>query len=166
MQPAIMYFPEGSRDAFPAVAYGEHGQGRVVYFGGGVDAALFNYAFPYQRVILSKAVTWAAQEPYGIAVKAPMCVQSTFWKKPDGSLIVHLWNGLNTTSDHGLQDVEVPLREEAVAIHGIELRFKGLRFQSIRCEPEGIALESKQDGEETIVRVPPVSIHSAIVLKP
>lgn len=166
MQPAVMYFPEGSPDAFPAVAYGEHGKGRVVYFGGGVDAALFNYAFPYQRVILSKAVTWAAREPYGIAVKAPMCVQSTFWKKPDGSLIVHLWNGLNTTSDHGLQDVEVPLREEAVAIHGIELRFKGLRFQSIRCEPEGIALESNRDGEETIVRVPPISIHSAIVLKP
>ena len=166
MQPAILYFPEGSRDAFPAVAYGEHGKGRVVYFGGGVDAALFNYAFPYQRVILSKAVTWAAREPYRIAVKAPMCVQSTFWKKPDGSLIVHLWNGLNTTSDHGLQDVEVPLREEAVAIHGIELRFNGLRFQSIRCEPEGIELNAKQDGDETIVQVPPVSIHSAIVLKP
>ncbi len=60
MKPALMYFPEGSREPFPAVAVGEFGKGRVVYFAAGVDAALYSYAFPYQRVILSRAVQWAA----------------------------------------------------------------------------------------------------------
>ncbi len=166
MQPAVLYFPEGSRDAFPVVATGEHGQGRVVYFAAGVDAALFSYAFPYQRVIISTATKWAARTPYPITVKAPMCVQSTFWKKPDGRLIIHLWNGLNTTSDHGQQDVETPLREESVAIHGIQLRVESLAFRTARCEPDGTVLQVRQDGDCQVIDVPPVSIHSAIVLEP
>jgi hypothetical protein len=166
MQPAVLYFPEGSRDAFPVVATGEHGQGRVVYFAAGIDAALFSYAFPYQRVLLSTAVKWAAQTPYPITVDAPMCVQSTFWKKPNGRLIIHLWNGLNTTSDHGQQDVETPLREEAVAIHGIQIRVKSLAFRSARCEPEGIVLQVRPEGDCNVIAVPPVRIHCAIVLEP
>jgi hypothetical protein len=95
-----------------------------------------------------------------------MCVQSTFWKKPDGRWIVHLWNGLNTSSDHGLQEAEVPLREEAIEIHGMELHIRGLDFRSAHCEPQGIALQPiKRDGV-TILEVPPVAIHSAIVIEP
>lgn len=166
MQPAVLYFPEGSRDAFPVVAAGEHGSGRVVYFAAGLDAALFSYAFPYQRVVLSTAVKWAARTPYAITVKAPMCVQSTFWRKPDGRLIVHLWNGLNTTSDHGQQDVETPLREESVAIHGIQIRVASFDFREARCEPDGSTLAVRQDGDYRVIEVPPVCIHSAVVLEP
>ncbi len=96
-----MYFPEGSREPFPVAGVGEFGKGRVVYFAAGIDAALYTYAFPYQRVMFSKAVRWAASDEYPISVKAPMCVQATFWKQDDKRTIVHLWNGLNTTSDHG-----------------------------------------------------------------
>ncbi len=120
MQPAILYFPEGNPKPFPCAATGSYGEGRVVYLGAGLDAANFTYAYPYHRVLLSQAVRWAAKEPCPIQVKAPMCVQSTFWRQKSGRgrQIVHLWNGLNTTADHGLQDVETPLREEAVPIHG------------------------------------------------
>ncbi|MFO1063356.1 MAG: alpha-amylase family protein [Pirellulales bacterium] len=166
MKPGVLYFPEGSRDAYPAVAYGEHGRGRVVYFAGGVDAAMFNYSFPYQRVMLSRAMQWAAREPYAIQVKAPMCVQSTFWKKEDGRMIVHLWNGINSTSDHGLQEAEVPLREEPIVIHDIRIEVSGVGFQRTHAEPEGIDLKTEVIAGKKVIHVPPLSVHTAIVLEP
>ena len=93
-----------------------------------------------------------------------MCVQSTFWKQADRT-IVHLWNGLNTTSDHGRQEVEVPLREEAVPIHGIEIRLRGVSFSTARCEPDGIVIEPIEEPCVTVLRVPPVAIHLAVVIE-
>lgn len=164
MRAALMYFPEG-REPFPCALTGEQGKGRVVYLAGGVDAAYFSYGFPYQRVMLARAMRWAAREDYPISVKAPMCVQSTFWKQ-GGRTIVHLWNGLNTTADHGLQEVETPLREEAVAIHGIEVRVRGGGFREVRAEPGGVVLEARRDGEEMVYVVPPVPVHVAVVMEP
>jgi hypothetical protein len=181
MKPSMLYFPEGSRDAFPAAAYGEFGRGRVVYFAAGFDAALFSYPFPYQRILLSQATQWAAQNPYPISIQAPMCVQSTFWKKsasrlpddglpagnlPASDIIVHLWNGLNTTSDHGQQDVEVPLREESIAIHDIVVRVQGLTIRRATAQPDGIEIPIETFNDTQILRVPPLAIHSAIVLEP
>ncbi len=165
MTPSILYFPEGSREPFPIAANGRFGDGRVVYMAAGVDAALFSYAFPYQRVMFSRAVRWAAKEDFPIQVKAPMCVQSTFWKQEPGRTIIHLWNGINSTSDHGLQEVESPLREESIPIHGIEIRIKRNQFQSARIEPEGVDLILRQDGEDTIMHLPPLSVHYALVLQ-
>ncbi len=168
MKPAILYFPDGSRDAFPVAANGEQGKGRVVYFAAGIDAANYSYGYPYQRVVLSRAVRWAAREAFPIEVKAPMCVQSTFWRQEDDKgkrLIVHLWNGLNTTSDHGQQDVETPLREEAVPIHGIELTLRGVKFSRIHWEPGGTPIEPRTEGDLTVLTVPPVAVHSAAVIE-
>ncbi len=165
MKPLAMYFPEGSREPFPAGAMGSVGKGRVVYLAAGLDAALFSYAFPYQRVMLSRLVRWAAAEDYPIEVKAPMCIQSTFWKQHPQRLIVHLWNGLNTTSDHGLQDVETPLREEAVPIGGIEVSIRNLQVRRARLEPEGIELTPESRGERLVFKLPPVAVHSALVVE-
>jgi len=172
MRPALMYFPEGVREAFPCAATGEYGAGRVVYFGAGIDAALFDYAFPYQRVMLTRALQWVAREPYAIEVRGPMCVQSTFWKQGN-RIIVHLWNGLNTSSDHGRQEVEVPLREEAIEIHGVELRIRGRGFRSAVAQPgevvlplqHDVVLPLQHDGETTVITVPPIAVHRAIVLE-
>jgi hypothetical protein len=164
MKPSLMYFPDG-QPPFPIAAAGEQGKGRVVYFAAGIDAAHYSYGFPYQRVVLAQAVKWAARENYSIEVKAPMCVQSTFWRQENKRTIVHLWNGLNTTSDHGQQDVEAPLREEAVAIHGIEIRLRGVKFSRAHCEPGGTVLEPRQDGEVTVLTVPPLEVHEAVVLE-
>ncbi len=164
MRPALMYFPEGVREAFPCAATGEYGAGRVVYFGAGVDAALFDYAFPYQRVMMARALQWAAREAYPIEVRGPMCVQSTFWTQGERT-VVHLWNGLNTAADHGRQEVEVPLREEAIEIHGLELRIRGREFRSAVAQPGDLSLTMRRDGESTIVTAPPIAVHVAIVLE-
>lgn len=164
MKPAIMYFPEGSREPFPVVATGTFGMGRVVYFACGIDSAMFSYAFPYQRVVLSQAVRWSAARPFPVQVKAPMCVQSTFWNQ-DKHTVIHLWNGLNTTSDHGLQDVETPLREEAIPISGIEILVTGPSYKSAFLEPGHLPLPSHRRQDTTIYKVPPIAIHGAVVLE-
>jgi hypothetical protein len=154
-----------SPDPFPVAAVGEFGKGRVVYFAAGIDAAFFSYGFPYQRIVLSRAVQWAAGEKYPIEVKAPMCVQSTFWKQDESKTIVHFWNGLNTSSDHGQQDVEAPLREESIAIHGIQLRVQGIDFKTAHAQPSGIRLETTISGGVTTIHVPPLEVHTAVVIE-
>jgi hypothetical protein len=168
MRPAALFFPEGSREPFPVAAIGEHGAGRVAYFAAGIDAANFSYAWPWQRVVLAQALRWAAREPCPVEIRAPMCVQSTFWRQRDGEnqrLVIHLWNGLNTTSDHGAQDVEVPLREESVPVHGIEVEVRGLAFTRAHCEPEGVELAVETVDGVVTLSVPPLAIHSAVVLE-
>jgi hypothetical protein len=78
-------------------------------------------------------------------------------------LVVHLFNGLNTTSDHGLPEVDVPLREEAVPIGGIKVRFRGPAPKRIHLEPEATNLLATQQGEWTEVSIPPLTVHSLVV---
>jgi hypothetical protein len=165
MQPIMLYFPEGSREAFPVGAYGRYGQGKVVYFAAGVDAALFSYGFPYQRIMLAAAVHWAASRPAAVEVQAPMCVQATYWTQPGRPLVVHLWNGLNTTADHGLQDVETPLREESIPIHGIQIRVSDHYYRQARCVPGGELLVGRQEGEQQVFDIPPVHVHTGVVFE-
>ncbi len=165
MKRAMFMFPEG-RPPVPAVVMGEQGKGRVVYMAAGFDAANFSYGYPYQRIIFAQAIKWAAGAPQPVAVDAPMCIQSTVFRQKDAAgerLVVHLFNGLNTTSDHGLPEVDVPLREEAVPVGGIKVRFHQLTPKRIHLEPEGVDLTPTQNGEWTEVGVPPLSVHSLVV---
>ncbi len=93
-----------------------------------------------------------------------MCVQSTFWTQAGSRRIVHLWNGLNTTADHGQQDVEAPcVKNRLHSWHSTELS-KLQDFQGpLRARWYRMALE--RAGETVIIKVPPVEVHSAIVLE-
>ena len=165
MQRAMFMFPEG-KDPVPAVVMGGQGKGRVVYMAAGFDAANFNYGYPYERVIFSRAIQWAARTPPPVAVEAPMCIQSTVFRQKDTvgeRLVVHLFNGLNTTSDHGLPEVDVPLREEAVPVGGIKVRFRGVAPKRVHLEPDGAELAMTAQGEWTEVAVPPLPVHALVV---
>jgi type 1 glutamine amidotransferase len=74
MKRAMIYFPQSSRDAFPCATIGRQGKGRVVYLAAGIDTANFSYSWPYQRVLLARAIRWAADAPCPVEVQAPMCV--------------------------------------------------------------------------------------------
>ena len=53
--------PEGWKETpLPAVIVRPFGAGRVVYLAAAIDAALWSYAYPYQRCLLARALTWAA----------------------------------------------------------------------------------------------------------
>lgn len=161
----MIMFPEG-RDPIPAVVMGEQGKGRVVYMAAGFDAANYSYAYPYERIVFSKAIKWAAHDAAPVEVIAPMCIQSTVFRQKDTEgerLVVHLFNGINTTSDHGLPETDVPLREEVVPVGGIKVRFHELTPKRIHLEPEGIELTIVQSENGLEVSIPPVAVHSLVV---
>ena len=165
MKRAMIMFPEG-RNPIPAVVMGEQGKGRVVYMAAGFDAANYSYCYPYQRVIFATAMKWAAREPPPVAVDAPMCIQSTVFRQKDAEgerLVVHLFNGINTASDHGLPEADVPLREEVVPVGGIKVRFHKVRPMRVHLEPEGVELAPVQNGEWTEFSIPPLAVHSMVV---
>ena len=78
-------------------------------------------------------------------------------------MVVHLFNGVNTAANHGLPASEVPLREEVVPIHGIEVRFHKDAPKRFRCEPGGQIIEARQDGGDRVVAMPPLAIHTMLI---
>lgn len=151
---------------FPAIITRTHGKGRVVYLAAGFDAAYYLYSYPYQRLILKHAIDWAATSPAPVNVKAPMCVHSTVMRQTkDGErLVVHLFNNLNTTAHHALPKDDVPLREETVPIHDIEVVFDpGYRIKRIKVEPEGKELKIDKGAKGSKVTVPRLEVHAMVV---
>jgi hypothetical protein len=153
----------------PALVTQQFGKGRVVYFAAGFDAGYYLYSYPYQRLALKHAITWAANETPPIQVKAPMCVHSSIMRQQteQGSrLVVHLFNDLNTTAHHALPIDDVPLREETVPIHEIEIAIDA-RYQVSRAvqQPEGLELEINKNDAGSSVTVPKLEIHSMVVLE-
>ena len=163
---AVRMRPEGRAGAVPAAVVRRFGKGRVVYLAACLDAALWSYAYPYQRRLLARALELAAPTPPPLSVTAPLCVQASTFVQSEGSakrLVVHLFNGLNTTANHGLPAADVPLREEVVPVHGIEVRCRADVPRTFLCEPGGRAVKVRREKGETVVEVPPLEIHSLLV---
>jgi hypothetical protein len=159
--------PEGwQKPPLPAIVARKFGKGRVVYCPVALDAGLWSYAYPYQRRLLARAVEWAARTPAPITVTAPMCVQTSAYTQADGNgrrTIVHLFNGMNTTANHGLPAMDVPLREEVVPIHGIRVQFREGTFRQFHLEPGNRTVSVTREGATTTVLVPPLEIHAMLV---
>jgi hypothetical protein len=143
-----------------------HGNGRVVYLAAGIDHALWSYAYPYQRVLLGQAIRWAAGGNPPIQVSAPLCIQTTFFEQSAGDrkrLVVHFFNDLNTSANHGAPTSEVPLREETVPVGGIEVRLARAAWTKFCIEPGNRSLKAVwNDGQATIV-IPPVDRHLLLI---
>ena len=157
----------GQSPVLPGVITRTHGKGRVVYFAGGLDAGYYLYAYPYQRLALVHAIRWAASEPQPVTIKGPMCVHSTIMRQQsaDGDrLIVHLYSDLNTTASHAFPNDDVPLREEVVPIHDIQVTFgPQYTFRQVRQEPAGVNLDTHQTPDGTTVIVPRLDVHTMVV---
>ncbi len=159
--------PEGGEAPIPAMIARPFGKGRVAYLPAAVDAALWSYAYPYQRRLFTRTLAWAASRPNLIEIKAPMCVQASVFQQEVNErkrLIVHLFNGLNTTANHGLPAADVPLREETVPIHGIQVRLKApnnlRRWQFAPSEQE---IKVAQDGDTMVLEVPVLEVQGVLV---
>ena len=165
MQRAMMMFPE-TGDAVSAATAGTYGKGKVVYFAAGFDAANYTYQYSYQRIMYATALRWAASAPPPVEVTAPMCIQATLFRQSGAEgnrIVVHLFNGINTSSDHGAQENDVPLREEVVPVAGIKVAFRDFKPVRVHLEPEGVELTMRQEGDLTVVDVPPLAVHSMVV---
>lgn len=167
--------PSGSTlPPIPAVIARRFGAGRVVYLPACLDAAMWSYAYPYQRRILTKLIEWAAGDANQPAfqVDAPKCVQATFWQQsspenasapPRRRTIIHFFNGLNTTANHGLPAVDVQLREETVPIHGIKVTLRNRSFDHAIVEP-GHVVPKVLDADDPVLELPPLDIHQMLVI--
>jgi hypothetical protein len=157
----------------PAVIARSFGSGRVAYLPACLDAAMWSYSYPYQRRMLTRLIQWAAGADHAckFTIEAPKCVQTTFWKQPmpqpDGTsrerTVLHFFNGLNTTANHGLPAVDVPLREETVPIHGIRVNLGQQGFRSMFVEP-GHLVPKVVDPTGPVVELPPLELHQMLVL--
>ncbi len=163
------YRPEGADRDWPAVVARRFGAGRVVYLAIGIEAALWSYAYPYQRRMLARAIESVAAEPPPFDVQAPRCVHMMAYRQPGPQgerTLIHLFNDLNTTAGHGLPRAEVPLREESVPIGGILVRLRGPGFGPIHLEPGGLSLTPERDGDTSVVTLPPLATHAILVIEP
>jgi hypothetical protein len=158
--------PEASTEPLPALVLRQVGAGRVAYFAAAVDAALWSYAYPYQRRLLARTVESVARTPAPISVQAPLCVQTTAFVQTTRTgqrLVVHLFNGVNTAANHGLPSMDVPLREETIPIHGIEIHFRQPKPSRLRCEPGGQAVKTREQGETLVAILPPLELHTLLI---
>ena len=163
---AVSLTPEEAQaPVTPAAVVRRFGKGRVVYLAACLDAALWSYAYPYQRPARAGLEVAAAKAP-PVSVKAPFCVQASYFVrsgKEGRRLVVHLFNGVNTSANHGLPASEVPLREETLPVHNIEVRFHEAAPKTFLCEPGGRAVKVRHDKDGTVVELPPLEIHSLLV---
>lgn len=149
----------------PAVLTHLHGNGRVVYFAAGFDAAYYLYPYPYQRLAIAHAIRWGAGTTPPVEVAAPMCVQSTVMRQEQGKrLIVHLFNDVNTSGGHAFPVDDVPLREEVLPVTDIRLTFRpDYRIRRITQQPAGTELQWKATVSGTTVIVPRLEVHTLVV---
>jgi hypothetical protein len=152
----------------PAIVARDYGKGRVVYFPAGIDAAYYSYPLPYYRVLLARAMRWAAGNDPPVEVTAPMCVHATvFRQRKDGErLLIHLFNDVNTTAFHGLPNDDVPLREETIPIHDIAITLRDYKIGKAIQKPEGKELPvAKIEAGAQKLTVPRLDIHSIVVVE-
>jgi hypothetical protein len=177
--PSVRVRPAGAREAAtlvsvepadpapaPAALVHAFGKGKVVYFGAGIDAAYYLYAYPYQRGVLTRAIRAAASVDPPYEVTAPMCVHATFFRREPDRLLVQLFNDLNTTAQHARPDDDVPLREEVVPIRDITIFCRIPGMTKATQQPEGRALRVVARGGGIEVTVPELKRHAIVVLEP
>lgn len=164
---AFRMTPEGwDKTPIPGGIARRFGKGKVVYLASGVDAALWSYAYPYQRRLFARCMEWAASISPTIEVKAPLCVQATFFQqkaRKGTHAIVHLFNNVNTSAGHGLPSAEVPLREETIPIAGIKVLFHRNVPRRVTAQPSNTSLEIRRKEGLAWVEVPALPIHLMIV---
>ena len=160
--------PAGS-PASPALLTRLVGKGKVVYFAAGIDSAYYLYPYPYQRILLANSVRWAARKPAPVVLKAPMCVHSTVMRQEaedHDRLVIHLYNDANSTAFHALPDSDVPLREEVLPIHEIEISLRpDFAIQKAHFEPGGQILPILETDHGSTIQVPRLDVHAMVIIE-
>ena len=98
-----------------------------------------------------------------------MCVHSSIMRQHAGDhdrLVVHLYNDVNTTAFHGLPNEDVPLREDILPIHEIELALRAdYQIDNAHLEPGGHALAVEKVDEGIRIKVPKLEIHAMVIVE-
>ena len=96
-----------------------------------------------------------------------MCVHSTIMRQQfhgEHRLIIHLYSDLNSTADHAFANDDVPLREEVIPIHDIQVMFgPQYSLHRVHLQPGGKVLEMQKQNNGTMVTVPRLDVHTMVV---
>ncbi len=151
----------------PAVVFHKYGQGKAIYFAAGFDSAYYLYPYPYQRLMVKRAITEVASGLPPASIQAPMCVHSTVMRQSRENanrLVVHLFNDINTTGGHAFPADDVPLREEVLPIADISVTFlPDYRIKNVTLQPEGTRLEVTKTPLGNRITVPKLEVHTMVV---
>ena len=149
----------------PFLIVSNHGKGRVAYFAGDIAQTYFRCPYAYQRKLIANALKWSAASLPEIQVKAPLCVQTTFFEQTiENRCIIHLLNEVNTVADRALPENNSSSREEVLPIHGIEIT-TNLPVSKAWLEPEHAFLPITTAEGQSLITVPKLEMHSMVVLE-
>lgn len=150
----------------------QKGHGRVAFFPASINSAYYDAGYPYQRLIYANAVKWAANSEIPVKVSAPKCITSRFLTRNlicnkqrtnKKTVIVHLLNGINTTTGHGsVNEKEVAMREEIIEVSGIKISFVSKKPDKVTMIPGKQQLLVVPVEGRWQVTLPPVGIHAAV----
>lgn len=142
------------------------GGGRTVYFPPDIGHAYFIYNHPITRLLIERAVRWAAGTGSPLETDAPMAVQTVYFANGN-DVIVHL---LNDISSFGRAAAPNPenfggFRDEVLPVHDVTVTVAGT-FGRALLLPEGKELPVVNADERTQAKVPKVGIHAMVVFSP
>lgn len=145
----------------PLATIRQVGAGEVIYIGADLGMAYANH--PYQRV-RRLLESWVNRADPWLEVEAPKVIEVTAFSK-NGATVIHLVNSPSTSLRPTVAWQRLPLVDEIVPVHDINLTVKG-QFGSCRLEPSGVTPALEQDDGRTRVIVPRVDIHEMVILRP
>jgi hypothetical protein len=159
----IMTNPPAVPSDWPACTLNTFGQGRVVYFAGGIDRDYVDLSFPELKWVLADAVRDVSGAPLKVELKAPSSVELTAFEREDGGqLVVHLVNfqpevGRELAhSRHVVQEI-IPVRD-------LELTARvGSPVRSVHLQPANTPVPYEQEGTEVKVRIERIDCHAMVV---
>ena len=98
-----------------------------------------------------------------------MCVHSTVMRQEaedHDRLVIHLYNDANSTAFHALPDSDVPLREEVLPIHEIEISLRpDFAIQKAHFEPGGQILPILETDHGSTIQVPRLDVHAMVIIE-
>jgi hypothetical protein len=160
----IMTNPPAVPTDWPACTSHTFGDGRAVYFAGGIDRDYADLSFPELRWLLADAVRVASAAPLKIELRAPMSVEMGAFEREDGrQLVVHLVNFQPEAgrdlfhSRHQIQEI--------VPVHGLELTIRvDAPAQAVHLQPDNTPLPYEQNGGEIEVHIDRLDYHQMVVV--
>jgi len=161
----IMTNPPAVLSDWPACTLHPFGEGRAIYFAGGIDRDYVDLSFPELRYVLADAVRHAAGAPLKVALDAPASVELAAWEREGGrQLVVHLANCQPEVGRELAQSRHVI--QEVIPVRNLELTVQvGDRpVRAVHLQPGSVPLAFRQNGGEVNAKVDDIRSHAMVVL--
>ena len=150
----------------PLIIYNKYGKGKVVYIGANLEKDYATFGHPYDREIVRLIIEKVFEESPPIRIKAPLSVDTTFFKE-DNKYIINLINfHTNRRSETTTlaPKMLVPIIEELIPIYDIEIK-TSFKVKKAYIVPEKTELEIKNEEGASSFILPKLDLWSTVVIE-